>query len=120
MEKFSLPIEVVSGNIAGWVAISASQPFDLIKTKYQLNEHVCFNALKKMIIRDGPTILYRGASSIYLFAGIIFSIEITTFEAVNNLMAKYEWLQSPEHHIRQLMLTGGIVGLISSFIYTPT
>jgi hypothetical protein len=35
-------------------------------------------------------------------------------------MQKYNVLQEKENHIKQLMLTGGIVGTISSFIYTPT
>ena len=74
MEPYSLRIEILSGNIAGWAGISASQPLDLLKTKYQLNEHVCFNNLKRLIMKDGIKILYRGASSIYLFTGIIFSI----------------------------------------------
>ena len=65
---------MISGNIAGWAAISAGQPFDLIKTKYQLNEHVCYDSLKKMVLRDGVAILYRGASSIYFFSGITFAI----------------------------------------------
>jgi hypothetical protein len=35
-------------------------------------------------------------------------------------MSKYNILQEEENHVSQLMLTGGIVGAISSLIYTPT
>ena len=39
---------------------------------------------------------------------------------MNLLMSKYNILQEEENRVSQLMLAGGIVGAISSIIYTPT
>lgn len=64
---------IAAGTVAGWSIVTVGQPLDYLKTLYQTREHHLPSI--KEIYRDiGLKGFYKGASSIYLFAGVVTAL----------------------------------------------
>ena len=59
----------MAGNLAGWAALTVSQPLDYIKTHFQISYEI--PSLTKMYKQIGFFGFYRGASSIYFSVGML-------------------------------------------------
>lgn len=69
---------VLAGTLAGWAIVTVGQPLDYLKTMYQVKTHH-LPTLHEIYQDIGLRGFYKGASSLYLFAGICTALEFETF-----------------------------------------
>jgi solute carrier family 25 carnitine/acylcarnitine transporter 20/29 len=94
-----------SGFIAGITRAIISQPFDTIKTKMQTSNYKnSINCLKITIKNDGFMFLYKGIAFPLIGNSFILGIQFYTYNSLNNFSS---------------LISGGVAGLMSSFISNP-
>lgn len=69
---------IAAGTVAGWSIVTMGQPLDYLKTLYQTRDHH-LPAIKDIYRDIGLLGFYKGASSLYLFAGLVTALEFETF-----------------------------------------
>lgn len=63
----------MAGTLAGWAIVTVGQPLDYIKTLYQIRAHH-LPSIKDIYKDIGFRGFYKGASSMYLFAGVVTAV----------------------------------------------
>lgn len=75
----------LAGNISGWMSVTVGQPLDYMKTHIQTSNYV--HDFREMYENMGMRGFYKGASSIYMFVGIVGALEFYAFETISHLMS---------------------------------
>lgn len=71
-------IRIFAGTLAGLSMVTVGQPLDYLKTLYQVRMH-SLPSVREIYQEIGLKGFYKGASSIYLFAGAVTALEFETF-----------------------------------------
>lgn len=123
----STTLDFLCGLAAGWSQILTGQPLDFIKTKFQLSNATGMTATKfaREILKDhGLLGFYRGSSSLFFGFSFTIALEFAIYEACKKyFLSCYQNVSGniPEEvlSIKEIMVSGGIVGTFVSFVYCP-
>eukprot|EP01083_Nonionella_stella_P287308 977935_1 len=123
---YLLSDDFIAGSLAGSIGIVATQPFDTIRIRCQLNKTMNMQQHAISIVKgEGLRGLFRGVASPTLSVGFMSAILFQAFETSRSLISTtkrhyYNLEYSPETTYGDLAIAGGIAGTISCFITSPT
>lgn len=99
------------------------QPLDLVKTYIQMaGRKVSFKEVAQMCWKKAGFnifMYYRGASTMFVGNGITVSCELGMNETFHHMFMKFNNDGKELIPKYQIAISGALVGLIASFIYTP-
>jgi solute carrier family 25 (mitochondrial carnitine/acylcarnitine transporter), member 20/29 len=111
------PHHFVAGHISGMMAIVASMPMDVVKTKAQIEPEPLWRIARKTISHQGFRGLYTGMSSPLIGYGFVSAIWFgVNFNALSYLQPDE---QDTKISFKNGMIAGGLAGLAGTFVISP-
>ena len=110
------PHHFVAGHVSGMLAIVASMPMDVLKTRAQIKPDSLFNIAKRTVSNEGILGLYKGMSSPLIGYGFVSAI---WFGVNFNVLSCLQSEQETRISFKNGMIAGGCAGLAGTFVISP-
>lgn len=119
MTESSTAIALAAGGFGGACLASVGAPFDILKTRQQIDgSHSVFTLVRSIIKAEGVRGFWRGSTPPVVAAVPQFAIVFAAFDYNrNSLVPAATGLHAPD--MRNTALAGGLVAVPTSFLYTP-
>eukprot|EP00490_Sorites_sp_Unknown_P001965 CAMPEP_0114664354 /NCGR_PEP_ID=MMETSP0191-20121206/28684_1 /TAXON_ID=126664 /ORGANISM="Sorites sp." /LENGTH=304 /DNA_ID=CAMNT_0001906333 /DNA_START=22 /DNA_END=936 /DNA_ORIENTATION=- len=123
---YLLSADFIAGWIGGSIGIIATQPLDTIRIRTQLYKgskplSITQHAIS-IVKHEGMHGLFRGVASPSLTVGLMSAILFQAFESSKNVIQniKYQYGYKMDTTYPDMIIAGGIAGVISCIITAPT
>ena len=110
------PHHFVAGHLSGMMAIVASMPMDVLKTRAQIEPDSLYNIARRTVSNEGIRGLYKGMTSPLIGYGFVSAI---WFGVNFNVLSYLQPERETKISFKNGMIAGGCAGLAGTFVISP-